>query len=726
MKRRTSKYRYSALEKPTSIRLLKLSPKTDDYLIHCTLVEVDLATNPSYEALSYTWAIDSDISGPRTDGPSRTVICNGATLDVFKNLHNALFQLQELGWTSTPIWIDAICINQSDGTEKSAQVNMMGDIFRAAERVVVWLGKSSYATEIALAKARPFFTDGILPQDVSSNWAAVSSRSAVLVAYEALNWVLSRGWFGRVWTLQEAALARETVYLLGSQMVPFDELLNCRFADSGSISLAYMEPMLVRLRTRVAGLNFARAAHELLGSGNACTLEAAVAEARNRRAVDGRDNLFGVLSLCDPEDAAGLAADYQKSVQDVFCECAAALLRSKNTGLSLLSLVGQIRHGCDLAYAFNSKYIDQFRPEKGFVTDLPSWVPDLSAPARPVPLRKLSAVEFAAAGSVEPSFSITGNSGRVLELKAAVLDTISATGDCRSARLFRSIWRFLRLLLKLPRHSEGVYLPTGEPIVSALWKTLAAGATHTTDDTDEDTMDEIAERIVDEPDEKTMDEPGANEEDSDTELEVELTDSHFVEWFAVFAEESCTLSEMKMRDGILKEQDDNDLDLGAEPDDRHRLGLRELLRDKEMEKLDRYKIHAIRGFLASFDSPAYGFREAIRVRHERFKGMSRVDVEIEQKLWISKDPLFEDVFEKFYADRRMFSTQKGYLGTAPWTVVEGDVVMLVAGASVPYVFRPSERTKGGWELVGEAYCHGFMSGEGTKMEGIDFHSINVV
>lgn len=713
---------------------MQLSPKTDDHLIHCTLIEVDLSINPNYEALSYTWAIDSDISGPRTGAPSRTIICNGATLDVFKNLHNALYQLQELGWTSTPIWIDAICINQRDDTEKSAQVNMMGDIFRAASRVIVWLGKSSYATEIALSKARPFFTDGIIAQDFSTPWAAISSRSEALVAIEALNWVLSRGWFGRVWTLQEAALARETVYLLGSQSVPFDELLSCKFADSGDVSLSYSESMMSRLRTRVAGLSFARAAHELLDSGKACTLEAAITEARNRRAVDGKDKVFGVLSLCDPEHVAGLTADYQKSVQDVFCECAAALLQNKNTGLSLLSLVGQIRHGCDLAYAFSSNYIDQFKPEKGFVTELPSWVPDLSAPTRPVSLLKLSALEFSAAGSAEPSFSITGNKGRVLELKTAVLDTISATGDCRTARLVRPCWRFLRLLSRLPRHSEGIYLPTGEPIVSALWRTLAAGTTHAVEDSDEDTMDDLDEQItdkldeltVDQKDEQILDEPDDNDENADEAVEVELTDSHFVEWFALFAEESCALSEMKMRDGILKEEDDKELDLGAEPDDRRRIGLRELLREKEMKKLDRYKIQAVRSFLASFDSPAYGLRDAMKKRHDRFKGMSRVDVEVEQKLWTSKDPLFEDVFEKFYADRRMFSTENGYLGTAPWTVLEGDVVMLVAGASVPYVFRPSQKTKGGWELVGEAYCHGFMFGEGTKMEGVDFHTIKVV
>jgi hypothetical protein len=620
---------------------------------------------------------------------------------------------------------------------------MMGDIFRAASRVVVWLGKSSYATEIALSKARPFFSNETVVQDFSTPWAAVSSRTAALIAIEALSWVLSRGWFSRVWTLQEAALAREIVYLLGPQSVQFDALLGCGFGASGDASLNYLDTMMVRLRSRMAGLSFTRAAHELLGSGRACTLEAAVTEARNRRAVDGRDNLFGVLSLCDPADAAGLAADYQKSVQDVYSDCAAALLRSKNTGISLLSLVGQIRHGCELSYAFSSTYIDQFRPEAGFIRDLPSWVPDLCAPARPHSLLQTSAQNFSASGSLEPSFSITGANKRVLELKAAVLDTISATGDCRTARLVRPVWRFLRLLFKLPRHTEGIYLPTGEPLVSALWRTLAAGTTHAIEDPDEvgeeAVGEEIAtgktleEAILKEKPEHTMEKLGelslgeqSVDGDTDEALEVELTDSHFVEWFVVFAEEAYILSEMNMRDGILKEQDDKDLDLAAEPDDRRRIRVRDIILEKNVTVLDHYKILTIRKFLAAFDSPAYGIREAIRVRHERFKGMRRVDAEVEQKMWTAKDPLFEDVFEKFYADRRMFCTEKGYLGTGPWTALEGDVIMLVAGAKVPYVFRPSKKTEGSWELVGEAYCHGFMFGEGVKMDGVDFHTINVV
>ena len=37
------------------------------------------------------------------------------------------------------LWIDAICINQTDPVEKAIQVRHMGDIYRAARKVRVWL-----------------------------------------------------------------------------------------------------------------------------------------------------------------------------------------------------------------------------------------------------------------------------------------------------------------------------------------------------------------------------------------------------------------------------------------------------------------------------------------------------------------------------------------------------------------------------------------------------------
>jgi hypothetical protein len=44
--------------------------------------------------------------------------------------------------TRFPIWIDAICINQQDNEEKYHQVQHVGEVYRDAKLVVVWLGPS--------------------------------------------------------------------------------------------------------------------------------------------------------------------------------------------------------------------------------------------------------------------------------------------------------------------------------------------------------------------------------------------------------------------------------------------------------------------------------------------------------------------------------------------------------------------------------------------------------
>lgn len=49
-------FEYSPLPTPTSIRLLKIEPSSNEYdMIRCHLVTVDLADRPVFDALSYTW-----------------------------------------------------------------------------------------------------------------------------------------------------------------------------------------------------------------------------------------------------------------------------------------------------------------------------------------------------------------------------------------------------------------------------------------------------------------------------------------------------------------------------------------------------------------------------------------------------------------------------------------------------------------------------------------------
>lgn len=69
--------------------------------------------------------------------------------------------------------------------------------------------------------------------------------------------------------------------------------------------------------------------------------------------------------------------------------------------------------------------------------------------------------------------------------------------------------------------------------------------------------------------------------------------------------------------------------------------------------------------------------------------------------------------------RRPFVTAKGHLGLGPDGIKAGDVVALVIGSQVPFVFR--EITDGKYKLIGEAYVDGIMDGEavaGRKNVGV--------
>ena len=64
--------------------------------------------------------------------------------------------------------------------------------------------------------------------------------------------------------------------------------------------------------------------------------------------------------------------------------------------------------------------------------------------------------------------------------------------------------------------------------------------------------------------------------------------------------------------------------------------------------------------------------------------------------------------------RRLFRTQKGYLGLGPMGLSQNDAVTLLRGGMVPLVLR--ERGADKWELVGDCYVHGMMRGEAFVKE----------
>ena len=172
---------------------------------------------PQYETISYRWG------EPR----GHSVKCNNRILPVNVNLY---FALQRFRLPKQPrlLWVDDICINQDDEKERGQQVRIFHRIYAEAKNVLIWLGSESEDSDVAMEffprmmshlsdkRSKQEVTDPDLP---SLNNAAYKTPKMI-----ALNNLLSRPWFMRVWTLQEGTFATSAVVVCGRKELPFSLL----------------------------------------------------------------------------------------------------------------------------------------------------------------------------------------------------------------------------------------------------------------------------------------------------------------------------------------------------------------------------------------------------------------------------------------------------------------------------------------------------------------------
>ncbi|PVH93608.1 HET-domain-containing protein, partial [Periconia macrospinosa] len=115
------------------IRLLEVLPGNDGDTIQCHLRVVNFADHPVYTALSYTWS-----NGNRS---IHHIWIDGKMLQFGNNLWLFLQEFRKRKATDgVLLWVDAICIEQSNIQERNHQVAQMRDIYSTASSVIVWLG----------------------------------------------------------------------------------------------------------------------------------------------------------------------------------------------------------------------------------------------------------------------------------------------------------------------------------------------------------------------------------------------------------------------------------------------------------------------------------------------------------------------------------------------------------------------------------------------------------
>lgn len=348
-----------------SIRLLTLAGTNQDGLMGFNLETTELTRACNFYALSYVWG--SEFTG-------RSVCCNNGILKVTQNLHDALAALQgHLKDDQTPIWIDAICINQTDNFEKARQVPCMCEIYRTAKTVLVWLGTESLDSALAMDHIEIFAK--VLPDlEQPPLWADLEQHGLPDQddpIWKALGHLFRRPWFGRVWAFQESVLASSIKVLCGDRSVDWAHLSQTgsdlkrtglsvltNYVERGAYHAAndglravglvswavrFMKWKSVNLaKDRESNLELAEAiAHNAKRSYIPLSLLLLASE--SKLCSDPRDRVYGMLSLTSRDFRKKIPLSYTEDVHRLYLETGKACIDQEKSLTYLQLLAGRPR-----------------------------------------------------------------------------------------------------------------------------------------------------------------------------------------------------------------------------------------------------------------------------------------------------------------------------------------------------------------------------------------------
>ena len=191
-----------------NIRLVTLEPDDASGSIKCSLQSHALDECPAYVALSYAWGAKQ-----RYDN----IQINGSSFPVGRNLWHFLHQMR-MQRQHVSFWIDAISIDQANVLEQNHQVQMMREIYTQAYSVWVWLGEADHSTssDVAMRYLSKRAVWSGRDVDLRRFWSARKAK-AVLELCE-------RGYWRRIWIVQEVLLAKHIQILCGGYCVEWAKL----------------------------------------------------------------------------------------------------------------------------------------------------------------------------------------------------------------------------------------------------------------------------------------------------------------------------------------------------------------------------------------------------------------------------------------------------------------------------------------------------------------------
>lgn len=378
---------------------------------HTSLEDADAI---HYAALSYT---------SRTVDKLEPVIVtiDGEYFVIGDNLHVELLQLRKNGVRSW-LWVDAICIAQSDAEERTWHAKNMRAIYSCADLLYLWLGPGCAETDTAMdfmcrfgprtlavgamdmnmekcTTVKDYFVTLL---DLGSEYEIVSDDATQvehqlakfmvdLVNEPGLGFVSSpetgeeglidgiekitmNEYWHQIWVIQEVAVAKDTMVLCGSKSIPvaafqavitalkWVRLLSHSTQDDrflGGLSASFHMIPALEIRR-----NYRHAQEPIAMLGILFYDDPPLRPLYS--ASDPRDIVFGALGILPENEFLDLDVDYEKSPAQIFTDLTRALIAFSEGHVSSQNPTQRFRLSRPIPRA----------DENTCDLALPSWVPD--------------------------------------------------------------------------------------------------------------------------------------------------------------------------------------------------------------------------------------------------------------------------------------------------------------------------------------------------------------
>lgn len=403
--------KYKPLQQTGEVRLLQIEPGTGSEDLCGRLLYTALKDLPRYNALSYTWG-----SGPRT----KHILCDQCKLPVTENLHEAMRRFRQSDARMT-IWIDQVCINQEDVQERNSQIPLIGSIYRQAEKVLIWLGEDAQNSDTGIRLARHVLA--VIDKNPGISIEVGNLESLGLPKWNHKDWqalgaILLRGWFTRVWVIQEAAMSTQATIICGKNEISWRDLVRLvSYVHFGPHMRTFggQETPITQHVQRILDIDRIRTRRIQGIRQNFSDLLSNMFNFRSCEATDPRDKVYAFLGM----GQYSMKLNYASPVEEVFREATVVLLNrmlAPPIGEGIRDKVNW-RFGMGILYSAGIAYQER---------DLPSWIPDWSIDFDTRPLWKAWRVGYKAGDGGSGNIKLLA--GDRLLLTGKIFDIIKTCG----------------------------------------------------------------------------------------------------------------------------------------------------------------------------------------------------------------------------------------------------------------------------------------------------------